>query len=574
MFNIKSIIDIEKIDADLARLFQRPDEAVNWIYAVEHGIKDWIAENNKQYWEVVRFVSEQRGILGTYKKDNNIRLTRRDFARVLLKFCPDAIKEGETVNALKSSMDHYQFATELKSIDKQFSSHVVRNHIKDIENLLDQKPIIESQEEESKPTLENLLENYLRDVIEESNKDRFPRSKVCIRPQYDGISPAISIETYNSEKFLKEHKPSQIIAYEFVDGVLLKNKLNEFIGQYYDKGVKLFIVSSSGLLPDVRALATERNIGYVRLNPNSKMTSEDYILPRSIEDYTKFQHDLKVLTGEKSMTTPILIMDDLMLTSSLTDVLIERGVVVKSHRSLVIPYLTNDEIEKRADDLTEKDVVEKIKMFRYLSSLTIDQSIDTLDYVDLSINPFLYAKSHGLSYTSKVIEVQSQLALLDVKKKHVTLNAKGLDNYERYRFSMAHEFGHYILHSDLFKKQGVASVGESPETLSLSANNLHRLEYQANLFASYLLMPKALVAIIYERLFETKIHRVYGDTLRPLYYSPKQSETWPSYNNVVVKMASILGVSQQALIIRLKSLGLLNMPNDSRFYNFSFRNKN
>ena len=573
MFNIKSIIDIEKIDADLAGLFQRPDEAVNWIYAVEHGIKDWIAKNNKQYWEVVRFVSEQRGILGKYKKDNNIRLTRRDFARVLLKFCPDAIKEGETVTALMSSMEHYQFATELKSIDKQFSDHRARRHIRTVESLLDQKPIIESHEEESKPTLEDLLEKYLRDVIEEPNKDRFPRSKVCIRPQYDGISPAISVETYYSDKLLNDNLPTYVEAYEFVDGVLREDELDKLYGRYVGKYMKLFIVSSSGLLPNVKALAQERHIGYVRLNPNSRMTSDNYIL-RRIEDHSMYQHDLKVLTGEEPMTTPILIMDDLMLTSSLTDALIERGVAVNSHRSLVIPYLSNDEIEKRADDITKKDIEERINYFCRVSSSKIYPSINPIDNIDLSIDPFLYAKSHGLSYTSKVIEAQSQLALLDVKKKHVTLNAKGLDNYERYRFSMAHEFGHYILHSDLFKKQGVASVGESPETLSLSANNLHRLEYQANLFASYLLMPKALVAIIYERLFETKIHRVYGDTLRPLYYSPKQSETWPSYNNVVVKMASILGVSQQALIIRLKSLGLLNMPNDSRFYNFSFRNKN
>ena len=108
---ITSFDDIEKIDDDLASLFLRPDEAVNWIYAVEHGIKDWIAENNKQHWEIVRYVSEQRGILGKLKKDKKTaRLTREDFASVLLKFCPNAFKEGETISALKSSMEHYQFA--------------------------------------------------------------------------------------------------------------------------------------------------------------------------------------------------------------------------------------------------------------------------------------------------------------------------------------------------------------------------------------------------------------------------------------------------------------------------------
>ena len=246
---ITSYEDIEKIDADLASIFLRPEEAKNWIYAVEHGIKDWIAENNKQHWEIVRYVSGQRGILGKLKKDKKTaRLTREDFARVLLKFCPNAFKEGETVSALMSSMEHYLYMDDLRDIDNMPSGRVVRRHIKDVENLLDQKPIIESHEEEKKPTLEDLVEEYLRREIEMPTQERFPRSKVCIRPQYENISPAISIETYNSEKFLKEHKPSHIIAYEFVDGVLPKNKLNEFVGQYYDKFVKLFIVSSSGLL--------------------------------------------------------------------------------------------------------------------------------------------------------------------------------------------------------------------------------------------------------------------------------------------------------------------------------------
>lgn len=561
MMNISSYEDLINIDNELASLFLRPDEAVNWIYAVENGIKDWIDKHNKQYWEIVRYVSEQRGILGKLKKDRKtIRLTRVDFARVLLKFCPDAIKDGETVSALKSSMEHYEYMDDLRNLNMMGSGRVVRQHIKEVENLLDQKPIIELQKEESKPTLEDILEKYLRREVDEEKTYGFPRSKVYIRPQYDDVSPAISVETYKSEQFLNEHRPSNIDAYEFVDGVLEQSKLNELTGQYQGKRMKLYIVSSAGLLPKIRALAIDRGIGYVRINPNSKMTSENYILPRSIEDYEKKKHDINVLEGKIPMTTPIIIMDGAMLTSSLADVLNENGVAVKKHRLLEIPFLSNDEIEKRADDLTKKGVVERILMFKRLSSLIIDPSIATLDYADISINPFECADFYGLSYTTEVIEEKCQLALLDVGKNHVILDSAGLNNYHRYRFSMAHELGHYILHSRLFKEQSVVSVGESEETLSISLKHSRRVEYQANLFASYLLMPKALVATLYEHFFETEIHQVYGDSLRALYYSPNQPETWPPYKNVVLKMAQLLDVSQQALQIRLKSLNLLRMP--------------
>lgn len=549
---ITSYEDIEKIDADLASMFLRPEEAKNWIYAVEHGIKDWIAENNKQHWEIVRYVSKKRGILGKLKKDKKTaRLTREDFAKVLLKFCPNAFKEGETVSALKSSMEHYQFATIWKKLDKQPDGHIVRPLIKTVEKLLDQKPEIELHKEEKKPTLEDLVEEYLRREIEMPTQERFPRSKVCIRPQYEKISPAISIETYNSEKFLKEHKPSHIIAYEFVDGVLPINKLNEFVGQYYDKFVKLFIVSSSGLLPDVRALAIEKNIGYVRLDPNSKMTSEDYILPRSIEDYSKYQHDLNVLMGAKAMTMPILIMDDSRLTYSMADVLNAHGVVVKNHRLLDIPFMSYDEIETCANSITKMDVEERLQKLERLSVWN----------KDLSLDPFHYADSHGLKYDVEVINDSCQLGRLDVEKNHVILNSIGKNNYDRYRFTMAHEFGHYILHSPLFKQQRVVSVGESEETISISKSDSRRVEHQANIFASYLLMPKKLVGTLYYHFYDFFIQKIYGGSIQPLYYNPNQPETWSSYKNVVVRIAHVLGVSQQALIIRLKSLGLLKMPN-------------
>ncbi len=545
---ICSFEDIKAIDEELASFFLRPDEAVNWIYAVENGIKEWIGKHNKQYWEVVRYVSEKRGILGKLKKDRKtVWLTREDFARVLLTFCPNAFEKGETVRALKSSMDYYKFATSLKKQDKLLSGHVALKQIKDVEDLLDQKPLIESDDKKSKPTLVDLLEEYLRREVDEQS-DGFPRSKVCIRAQYDGISPAISVETYKSEQFLHEHRPSHIDAYEFIDGVLEQSKLNEFTGQYQGKHMKLYIVSSAGLLPQIRALAIERYIGYVRINPNSKMTSKDYILPRSIEDYTKQRHELNELAGVKPMTSPLLIMDDLMLTSSLADVLSEHGVAVKKHRLLIIPYLSDDEIEKRANEFTKNDVEIRIQMLRRYTVMNID----------LSLDPFVYADLCGLGHNVEVKEDTLQLGRFDIEKKFVTLNSKGLDNYNRYRFTMAHELGHYILHTPLFKEQRVVSVGESEDTLTISKSDLRRLENQANKFASYLLMPKQLVYGLFVYYFEQYVHKKYGDKLQPLYYNPNQPETWPSYNNVVVNMARVLNVSLQAMNIRLQSLGLLN----------------
>ncbi|MCR5778971.1 MAG: ImmA/IrrE family metallo-endopeptidase [Bacteroidaceae bacterium] len=547
---IHSFDDLVAIDEELAGLFLRPDQAVSWVYAVENGIKEWIGKHNKQYWEIVRFVSQERGVLGKLRRDGKtVKLKREDFARVLLKFCPEAFAEGESVSALKSSMEHYEFTDKLRDLNRTLSGHLVRHHIKAVEDILDGNPVVEPHENAYKPTLEDLVVTYLRREVDE-RANQFPRSKICIRPHYDGISPAISVETYKSEQFLKERRPSSIEAYEVVDGVLQKSKFYELAGQYADKRVKLYIVSSAGLLPDVRAMAADRNIGYVLLNPNAVMTSDGYVLPRSIEDYTKMRHDLDVLEGTRPMTTPLLIWDGSRLTSSLTDVLSENGVAVKNQRLLYIPFVPEEEIEQRANALTAADV----------ERITKELQRSTMLDAEFSLDPFAYADSCGLSHDEVPMEADYQLGRMDVEKSHVTLNSAGSVNANRFRFTMAHELGHFLLHAPLFRKQGVVSVGESEDTLSISKSNSRRLEYQANKFASCLLMPKDLVVPLYAYFFNQYVSQRFGDGFHALYYNPKQPETWSSYNSIVGNMANLFGVSLSALRIRLLSLRLLKMP--------------
>lgn len=548
--NIRSYEDIVTIDGELAGLFLRPDMAVSWVYAVENGIREWVGRHNKQYWEIVRFVSQERGILGKLRKDGKtVKLKREDFARVLLKFCPNAFEEGESVNALKSSMEHYEYTNQLRDLDRVLSGHLVRHHMKAVEDILDSNPVVEPHVNACKPTLEDLLTTYLRREVDE-HTTRFPRSKICIRPQYDGISPAISVETYKSEKLLNEHRPSYIEAYEFVDGVLQKSKFFELAGQYADKNVKLYIVSSAGMRPDVRVLALNRGIGYVLLNPDAVMTSESYLLPRSIADDTLNRYNLDILEGRTPMTTPLLILDREKLTSSLTDILNGNGVDVKSNWIRRIPYLSPEELEQRANALSAEEVERIIPKFK----------LSTILNEDVFINPFAYADSLGLSYSVEGMDDDFLLGYLDVEANHVFLNSDASEIMERYRFTMAHELGHFLLHAPLFRKHGVSSVGESEETLSFRRDESLRLEYQANKFASCLLMPEKLVMLLYAYFFNRYVTQRYGDRLHPLYYNPKQPETWSSYNNVVGKMALMLRVSRQALRFRLLGLGLLKIP--------------
>ena len=549
---LNSFEEISKLDSELAGLFLRPEVAVKWIYAMEKGIKGWICKHNKQYWEVVRFVSERRGILGNQRRDRKtIFLSRENFAKVLLKFCPDVVNKDESISALVSSMEHFVYNNDLRSFDKLNSGNIALRYCKEVESILDNMPMPKSCEGENKPTLEDLVVQYLRREVEDQ-ECKFPCSIVRIRKNYEYISPAISVETYKSEMFLKNDTPTHIEAYEFVYGVLQKPKLFEILGKYSGKAkFKLFIVSTSGLLPEIRKLAIENGIGYIRLNTNEKMSSNNYVLPRSVEDYAKQRHNLDVLLGLKTMTTPLLIMDGYSLKTSLADFLSDNEVAVKRQRLLNIPYLSETEIEQRTIDLIYEEIETKYQMMKTYQSLAYP-----------SIDPFTIAKSNGLSYETNMIDEDSQLGCFNVKTKHVILNSKGLDNYQRYRFTMAHELGHYILHSKLFRKHGVESVGESDNTLSISKSDLSKLEIQANKFASFLLMPTKLVKYMFAYYYLKNVIQVYGNNNRPLYYNPRQPETFQSYNNIVGNLAQIFEVSLQAMTVRLKSLRLLKTPDN------------
>lgn len=565
MKNINSYEDICQIDAELAKLFLRPDEALRWVNTIESSIKEWVNTKNKQYWEVVRFVSERRGILGKLANDkNSINLSRIDFAKVLLKFCPLALRDGERINTLQTSMAHYPNIKQLKECDKTYSKTLAKIDVEAVEAIFDGAPIEKTAEpvKPAKPTLEKIVEDYLRAYVDEKCT-KWPRSIVCVRPQYDDVCPALSVETFHSEKFRNEHRPSHIDAYEFEDGVLSKDRLHILCSKYSKiRGVKLFVVSKAGLLPDVRSLALDRNIGYIRLNPNKIMSSDNFELPRSIEDYTKQLYDLDIIMGKKTLSTPLLIMDGSKVTPSLADVLTGHGVVIKKSRQLNIPYLSDEEIEKKVNALIGNDVLAKKNLLHKNSIWTVETPSDVFKYatfqrLKFSIDPFSYTESLGLSYNIEDLNDDSQLGRFDVKRKHITLNSRGMDNKNRFRFTMAHELGHFLLQAPLFQQQGIVSVGESETTLSLGKNESRRVEIQANKFASYLLMPKDIVEALYVIYFDKYVRQKYGGDFRPFYYSSNQKETWDNYKNIVVRMANKLCVSIEAMEHRLTAMKLL-----------------
>lgn len=110
----------------------------------------------------------------------------------------------------------------------------------------------------------------------------------------------------------------------------------------------------------------------------------------------------------------------------------------------------------------------------------------------------------------------------------------------RRRFTLAHEIGHYCLHSASTKR----GFSDSRKTMSRSESYWDTNESEANAFAAQLLMPKPLL------LKE-------GNRIINEYKDSTGSTTGMPVTKFIEVMAPLFGVSSKAMEYRLKNLRII-----------------
>ena len=139
----------------------------------------------------------------------------------------------------------------------------------------------------------------------------------------------------------------------------------------------------------------------------------------------------------------------------------------------------------------------------------------------------------------------------------------------RYRFTLAHEGGHWWLHRELFVDDSgqaqLFAVPAKPSVVCRSSQAKQPIEWQANYFASCLLMPRRPILEVWRRELGNDKPLVF-DSAR---HDPAILRKWshlrpigaPDYdsffNSVARHFAQQFCVSTQAMRIRLEQLGLL-----------------
>lgn len=525
---------------ELAANFTNEALGIQWIAAVIKNIAGWVAEKGKGSWEIVRVVSLQEGFVKATVK-------RRVFSEMVFTFCREVLPKDETAKKIRESMENSKYKAELKDFSHLLDSNLTRGLAEEVRTFL--KSVVIDEGKKVTPTIASRLEDYLRaTVLEDTNV--MPCSRICINPDYgNDMTPCLSIEKYANKNFLATKEPSYIEAYECISAELEKDMLRVYIQKYADKkNIKLYLVGQYGLRNDVYELAKMHSVGYVLINPRHEMTSDSYLLPRSVGDANSMRNYEGMLTGAKPLQVPLLVSDGFRVTSSLAEMLQVHGILIKDTYMLKAPVLHFKTIEAKVNELT-KDYVEKIER--------------CFDGQLINVTPFDVFKEVervGLKYEYSELPA-GQLGCMSLQESKILLNRNEIDNKKRLRFTMAHEYGHYVLHSELLKSQGISSLGDDDDTITelvtVKEDSRRWLERQANHFASCLLMPKEIVRLLYNYFHKVFLQDVYGDKLGSIYYNENQRETYYTYNNVVGNIAKFLNVSNQAMELRLKSLGLL-----------------
>jgi len=166
----------------------------------------------------------------------------------------------------------------------------------------------------------------------------------------------------------------------------------------------------------------------------------------------------------------------------------------------------------------------------------------------------------GFTDLRKKLKLDDVLGATYVKEKMICVDRSLAENQNEGRlcFTFAHEAGHWVLHRRLVD-QACRTGGGRGFIFCRIKDAKEPIEWQADYFASCMLLPEATVEAAFCKCFGSKpliLYNVKSAYSGPVCFDPCV-ETWPRIAGVVKEAGGFSNVSNQAMIIRLQDLGLV-----------------
>ena len=193
------------------------------------------------------------------------------------------------------------------------------------------------------------------------------------------------------------------------------------------------------------------------------------------------------------------------------------------------PYHSYEDLRRQADAFLAK----------HHPAGTIPVPIEEIVEFQLSIDIVPMPGLHTLIETDGFITSDLKEIYVD---EFVYLSRPG-----RYRFTLAHEVGHAVVHADMFRQRRFRSVVEWKEFLNAIPEKEHGwLEYQANAFAGLALVPKNELV----RASETCMQMIRGEGI-------DIADDWDfAWSRIAAFLAKQFEVSSEVIERRLQKDGI------------------
>ena len=214
----------------------------------------------------------------------------------------------------------------------------------------------------------------------------------------------------------------------------------------------------------------------------------------------------------------------------------------------------------------------KKKIARAAAKLLDDYACVVQDVVQPPI-PVENIIERGLKLRLGFIDLRTALEMDDVlgatyiKQRRICVDKSLLDGPSEGRlcFTCAHETGHWILHRKLIH-HACRSDHQNGFIFCRIKDARKAIEWQADYFASCLLMPETAVRKAFRKIYGSEpliIYSLKSSFCGPLCFDPCV-ENWPLIAANVKRTGGFSNVSKQAMIIRLQELNLVKNETQAR----------
>jgi Zn-dependent peptidase ImmA (M78 family) len=314
------------------------------------------------------------------------------------------------------------------------------------------------------------------------------------------------------------------------------NKVNQ-VGQHNTKAI---LISNGKFQSGTQKVAKNQQIALARINPKDEI---QWILHRK-EDVgipNEFLKHQTYLFNDCEDPIPFAAISDDTVLSCLPDLLLALNIIDRwtiREEYLAIPYLSHEDI----DLILERFAIERHFDGHMLDFDCLCEHLSSLFEADFDFSQTL--ESTGNSRTLGKIMFSPLRIFVD----------KDIQDKNRFRYTLAHEIGHLLLHLNLLRPHFEARTDtENQVDFGIISTNRFssRLEIQANMLASQLLLPtRPFVYFVLKYFQKHDIHhgRLFVD-LQPC--------NQHAYYLFLNKIQQVFGVSKEVARIRLIKLGLL-----------------